>query len=173
MKTLAALKKIPAVFCWISGILLCGIFALMVAEVVMRNGFHSPIVGVSEICIYMNISAMYFGISYTQQLRGHIAVDLVYDRLSERGKRVLDTLVAVICVAIFAIFTVCAWKAFAASFAIREIYLSAIRMPVYVLKFAVALGVTMMLFQLVIDLIEQILKDRTPLAAAEGKEEAE
>ena len=85
----------------------------------------------------------------------------------------LDTLVAVICVAIFAIFTVCAWKAFAASFAIREIYLSAIRMPVYVLKFAVALGVTMMLFQLVIDLIEQILKDRTPLAAAAGKEEAE
>lgn len=37
------------------------------AELVARNVFHSPILGVSEIAIYLYVTAAYFGFSYTQK----------------------------------------------------------------------------------------------------------
>ncbi len=150
------LRKLPDLFGVLSAVLMAAIWLMMTAEVVARNVFSSPILGVSEIAIYFYVTAAYFGFSYTQKEKGHICVELLYDRLGTRAKQVVDVVAFLLSDLLFVCFTVCIWKAFAASWAIQEIQLSAMKMPVYVLKFTIALGVTVMLVQLLVDTVDAV-----------------
>lgn len=166
------LRKIPDLFGLLSAVLIAVIWVLMTAEVVARNVFSSPILGVSEIAIYLYVTAAYFGFSYTQKEKGHISVELLYDKLGERAKRIVNVIAYLLCDALFVCFTGCIWKAFFQSWTIKEIQLSAMKMPVYVLKFTIALGVTVMLLQMIIDTVEAVRTARVhggAVAAEEGK----
>ena len=136
------LRKVPDFFGLLSALLIALIWIIMTAELVARNVFHSPILGVSEIAIYLYVTAAYFGFSYTQKEKGHICVELLYDRLGQQT--------------LFLCFAVCIWRAFGESWAIKEIQLSAMKMPVYVLKFTIALGITAMLLQLILDTVDAV-----------------
>lgn len=154
------IKKISTISGYASGVFIALIWALMIAEVIMRNIFHHPILGCSEICVFMYVSASYFGFSFTQIYKGHITVDLLYTNLKPAGQRALDIISLVLESILFVAFTYCSWKSFATSFAAREIYLAAMRMPVYVLRFAIALGVTIMALQVIADTVETITKKK-------------
>jgi len=164
------LRKVPEVFGVLSAVLMAVIWLLMMSEVVARNIFKSPILGASEIAIYLYVTAAYFGFSYTQKEKGHICVELLYDRLGLKAKRVVDVIAFLLSDVLFVCFTVCIWKAFAASWAIKEIQLSAMKMPVYVLKFTIAVGITMMLLQLLIDTADAVKAalDRDGATTEEG-----
>ncbi|MDR1044356.1 MAG: TRAP transporter small permease subunit [Candidatus Adiutrix sp.] len=149
-----SLRKIPDVFGAASAVLIFLIWLMMTVEVAARNIFSSPILGVSEIGIYLYVTAVYFGFAYTQKWKGHIAVELLYDQLGPRAKKIADLIVCLLSGVLFISFAFCLWKAFAESWAIKEIYLSAMKMPVYLLKFTIALGVSVMLLQLLIDAVE-------------------
>lgn len=164
------LNKITACSAWISGILIGLITVLMITEVLMRNAFNSPILGCSEFCIFMYVSAVYFGFCYTQRKKGHITVDLLYDTLKPAAKRFCDRLVGILDAVLFGIFAGCNWKSFGLSWAKKEIYRGGRNMPVYVLKFAIALGGTLLFLQLVADLIVAFRPAKTGPEA--GGEEA-
>lgn len=155
---MSILKKISNASGFFAGVLIAIVWILMIAEVFMRNVFNSPILGCSEICVFLYVSAAYFGWSYTQRDKGHITVDLLYTNLKPAGKLLLDRIAIIVNTLLFIAFTYCSWKSFAISFAKREIYLAAMSMPVYVLRFAIALGVTLMLLQLISDVIEMFRK---------------
>ena len=146
-----AFRKISEVSGFLSAAFIVIVWLLMTAEVVSRNFFNRPILGVSEISVYFYVSAAYLGFSYTQKHRGHIAVDMLYDKLGEKAKRINNCVVYMISDVLFTMFGWCAWKTFIASYKIKEIFLGGRKMPVYVLKFAIALGVTLMLIQLIVD----------------------
>lgn len=150
MKLISKIINISGV---LSGILISVITIALILEVIMRNGFNSPITGVNEICVFMYISAVYFGFSYTQKHRGHITVDLVYDRLGDKAKVVIDRVVYVICTALFVLFSGCNWQRFVESYVKKELYYGGKTMPVYVLRFAIAVGGTLMAIQLLMDTI--------------------
>lgn len=150
------LRKVPDFFGLLSALLIALIWIIMTAELVARNVFHSPILGVSEIAIYLYVTAAYFGFSYTQKEKGHICVELLYDRLGQQTRRVVDVIAYLLCDALFLCFAVCIWRAFGESWAIKEIQLSAMKMPVYVLKFTIALGITAMLLQLILDTVDAV-----------------
>lgn len=109
------IKKISTISGYASGVLIALIWALMIAEVIMRNIFHHPILGCSEICVFMYVSASYFGFSFTQIYKGHITVDLLYTNLKPAGQRALDIISLVLESILFVAFTYCSWKSFATS----------------------------------------------------------
>ena len=82
--------------------------------------------------------------------------DRLYDRLGQQTRRVVDVIAYLLCDALFLCFAVCIWRAFGESWAIKEIQLSAMKMPVYVLKFTIALGITAMLLQLILDTVDAV-----------------
>lgn len=164
------LRKIPDVFGFVSAVLMAAIWALMMAEVLARNVFDSPILGASEIAIYLYVTAAYWGFSYTQKEKGHICVELLYDRLGAQAKRVVDAVAYVLGDILFAFFTFFTWKMFANSWAVKEIQLTAMKMPVYILKLAVAIGVTVMLVQLIIDTVDAIKAAAGLAPVEEGNE---
>lgn len=63
------IKKISTISGYASGVLIALIWALMIAEVIMRNIFHHPILGCSEICVFMYVSASYFGFPLRRSIR--------------------------------------------------------------------------------------------------------
>ena len=103
------IKKISTISGYASGVLIALIWALMIAEVIMRNIFHHPILGCSEICVFMYVSASYFGFSFTQIYKGHITVDLLYTNLKPAGQRALDIISLVLESILFVAFTYCSW----------------------------------------------------------------
>ena len=103
------LRKIPDVFGGLSAVLMVGIWVMMTAELVARNIFSSPILGVSEIAVYLYVTAAYFGFSFTQKEKGHICVDLLYDRLGERAKQIVSVISYALCEGRFAGSSVWVW----------------------------------------------------------------
>jgi len=164
------LRKVSDVFGVLSAILMVLIWLLMTAEVAARNIFKSPILGASEIAVYLYVTAAYFGFSYAQKEKAHICVDILHDRLGDKAWRVMRLIALVFCDLLFACFAYCIWKAFAASWSIREIQLSAMKMPVYVLKFTISVGVTVMLLQLVLDTVDAAAALRPGRLGSRGEE---
>lgn len=144
----------------ISGIFIAIILMIMCCEVFARKLFSSPILGSGEICTYLYVAASYMGLCYTQKYKGHIAVELLYDRVGEKAKFIMDVMSYLISDVMFAFFTIFTWKAFFNSYSIKETFLAAMEMPVYVLKFMIALGITIMFFQLLFDTIELFAKQK-------------
>lgn len=162
------IRKIPDAFGFVSALLMVAIWALMLAEVIALNIFKSPILGSSEIATYFYVTAAYFGFCYTQKEKGHICVELLYDRLGAKAKKLVDIISFVLGDVLFGFFTYFTWKMFANSWAIKEIQLTAMKMPVYFLKLTVAIGVTAMLVQLILDTVDAVRAARGQAPTEEG-----
>ncbi len=59
-------------------------------EVVCRYGFNAPTVWAYDMAYMIGGSMMALGMGYVLQERGHVRVDILYDRLSLRLRRLLD-----------------------------------------------------------------------------------
>ena len=59
-------------------------------EVVMRYIFNSPTVWVNEISRFLQIWATYLALTYTFHKKEFIRITVLYDKLKEKGKKILD-----------------------------------------------------------------------------------
>lgn len=74
-------------------------------EVVMRYVFNSPTVWVNEISRFLQIWATYLALTYSFHKNDFIRITVIYDKVGEKGKRILD-LISAIFILIFSIFVV-------------------------------------------------------------------
>ena len=74
-------------------------------EVVMRYLFNSPTVWVNEISRFLQIWATYLALTYSFHKNDFIRITVIYDKVGEKGKRILD-LISAIFILIFSIFVV-------------------------------------------------------------------
>lgn len=81
------LDKFEDIFAAIS--LLVGI-SLMFINVVMRYCFHSPITWIDEVSIAILVWGISFGYSINMRKDEFVKLDLIYNMLGPRGKRILD-----------------------------------------------------------------------------------
>jgi len=82
---------------------------LVTVDVCLRYIFNSPIEGVYEVVEFMMAVVFCYGIAYTQRHRGHVAVNLVVSRLSERNQAIMGSMVSLVSFAVFALIT---WYSF-------------------------------------------------------------
>jgi TRAP-type C4-dicarboxylate transport system permease small subunit len=66
-------------------ILSAGIISFMMflttVDVVLRYIFNSPLPGVYTLCEMLMVGAVYPAVAYVQQIKGHVRVDVLIDRL--------------------------------------------------------------------------------------------
>ena len=62
-------------------------------EIVMRYVFRSPTIWVHETSEYLLVVMAMVGGGYTFLHKGHVSVDIVYERLSTKGKAILDLII--------------------------------------------------------------------------------
>jgi TRAP-type C4-dicarboxylate transport system permease small subunit len=95
------LRFISKILNIIAGIAVTFMMFLTVADVLLRAGGH-PIIGTFEIVALSLALVIGFGIPQVSLDRGHVYMDFLLDKLSKRGKNVMNTFTRVLCLILFA-----------------------------------------------------------------------
>ena len=74
-------------------------------EVIMRYLFNSPTIWVNEVSRFLQIWATYLALTYSFHKKDFIRITVIYDRLNENGKKILD-FISFIFIIIFSSFVV-------------------------------------------------------------------
>jgi TRAP-type C4-dicarboxylate transport system permease small subunit len=84
----------------IAGIAVTVMMLLTVADVLLRAGGH-PIIGTYEIVSLLLALVIGFGIPQVSLDRGHVYMDFLLEKLSKRGKKVMNTITRLFCIILF------------------------------------------------------------------------
>ena len=126
-----------------------GTVLLTFTIVVMRYGFDSGSIAMQEAVSYLHAAVFMLGAAYTLKHDGHVRVDIVYRRLSYRGKalvNLLGTLLLLLPVCFYIIAS--SWEYVAFSWSLREGSQEAGGLDaVYLLKTAIPLMALLLLLQ--------------------------
>ncbi len=93
-------KLINQVLIWIAGVFLSAMIVLTCANIFFRL-IWGPIRGTYELMGYFGAIITAFALGYTQIRKGHISVDILVLRFSEKTQRVLNSLNNMICMIFF------------------------------------------------------------------------
>jgi len=80
----------------LSGALLVGLMLLTVVNILGRWLFDAPLPGAVELTEIGMVAIVFLGLAYAQVRGDHIRVDLLYEQLGARGRRVLDLFAALV-----------------------------------------------------------------------------
>jgi TRAP-type C4-dicarboxylate transport system permease small subunit len=139
---------------WVSAAALIFIMLLTCADVVMRF-FGSPIPGTYELAGYFGSVIISFGMAHTSIERGHIAVNLLVDRLPPRAQAITE---GVGNIAAAVLFGILAWQCQVYARDILEtgeISLT-LGMPTWPFVFGLATGSGMLSLVLFVDALRQL-----------------
>jgi TRAP-type mannitol/chloroaromatic compound transport system permease small subunit len=164
----AATRAITTANRWLFQITVWGmaiVVPVMLYEVVMRYCFNAPTVWGMELAVLLFGPYFLFGGPHLLHTRGHVALDLLRQRLSPAWTRRLDLVnypVIVVFCAILLYFSVPA--AFSA-FAYRETSFSAWNPPVWPVKAAVPVALLLMLLQALVEFVHALYGEPAEVAA--------
>lgn len=161
------MQKLNSVLCFIDRIsewsgkivsfLILGSVAVVLTEVVMRYFFNNSTIWGWEMSLFLFGGAVMLGGAYTLLHGNHVKMDVVYARLSTRGKAIID----VITFAVFLFFMVVViWKSghvALKSFEIMETTESAWGPIIWPSRAAITVGTSMLLLQGLAKFIRDIL----------------
>jgi len=85
----------------IAGIAVTFMMLLTVADVLLRASGH-PIIGTFEIVSLLLALVIGFGIPQVSLDRGHVYMDFLVEKLSEKGRRMMTTFTRILCLILFA-----------------------------------------------------------------------
>lgn len=104
------------------------------------------------------VISVYLGVSIVALEEGHVKVTLLSDRLSPTVQAILDAFANLLGVLTFAFFTVGSWIEACRAFSILEMRIGVYRFPVWPFKMIFAFGLTLLVIQLVINVIKYVYK---------------
>ena len=81
---------VTSILGWISCICVFSMMLLTSVDVVLRYIFHSPLTGTFEVSEFLMVTIVFFSMAYTQHRKGHVAVDILVSRLSQRKQAFVD-----------------------------------------------------------------------------------
>lgn len=123
----------------IAGLAVVVAMLLVVANVVMRTVFNSPILGTMEIVSMLFAVAVGFSLALCAVHNGHIAIDLLVDRLSPKIRLLTDTLIYLVTIIFLG---ACTWGLilYGRSTAASGLVAPTTQIPVYPFVYLVAMG---------------------------------
>jgi len=126
------------------------------ADVVGTDVFLSPVHGATELTTELVVVIVFLSLAYVQRRGAHIRVELLYTHLGLRSRAALDALGAAVALVFFGLLFWQGLHAAMFSWQIKESTLSVVRIPIYPAKFSILVGATVMMAQLLIDLVESL-----------------
>lgn len=146
------------VLLWMAGFFLVAMILMTGANIVIRI-FWMPIRGTYELMGYFGAIVTAFALGYTQAGRGHIAVDILVLRFSQKIRRILNGINYFICMVFFAIvgwrialYAETLWKTGEVTETLRIIY--------YPFTYGVSLGCFVLALVLLVDFLKLLLEKK-------------
>lgn len=156
---------ITAVNHWVFRItlwLMAIVVPVMLYEVVARYVFDAPTVWGMELAVLLFGPYFLFGGPHLLHLRGHVALDLVHQRLNATWKRRMDLLNYPIIIVFCAILLYFSVPSALQAFSYRETSFSAWNPPIWPVKAAVPLALMLMLLQALAEYLRIIYREPPP-----------
>lgn len=75
---------------YISGAALLTILFLTVADITGRNVLNNPVSGTVEVTSMLLVVVVFLAVARSEDMGDHITIDLIYERVGERAKKLLD-----------------------------------------------------------------------------------
>jgi len=116
-------------------------------EVVARYYFNAPTIWTMEMSEYLLVALGALGGGYTLLNRGHVNVDVVYIRMSERQRAIVDCITFCLFFAFIVAFVWQSWEAAIKALRIRGYSPSFWGPPVYPIKALLPIGAFLLLLQ--------------------------
>ncbi len=121
-------------------------------DVLGRAIFNKPLPGTLELSEYMLSIIILLGAAYTQQVRGHVAVDFLTSRFPVKGQIICKILTDILCLFIIAIMTIYGWIEGISETTVTD----QLRVPMWPFKSLVAVGGLMLWMEFLTDLITSL-----------------
>jgi TRAP-type C4-dicarboxylate transport system permease small subunit len=130
---------------------------LVVADIISRELAGESLPGVTEI-VYLGIVAVVFlSFAYTEEMGAHIKIEILPERLSPKGQTVTEVVTWIIGAGLMGLLAWLAGLEAAESWRVREYIPSAVRVPIYPVKFAVCIGFGLLGLQFVVQLAKKLI----------------
>jgi TRAP-type C4-dicarboxylate transport system permease small subunit len=139
---------------YIAAFAIFAMMALTCADVILRL-FRKPIPGTYEIVSFLGAVAVSFAIAYTSVEKGHVAVSLVVQLLSSRVQGIIEMLISIFGIILFAIIS---WQSVLYGLDCQrsgEVSLT-LQLPFYPIIYGVAFGAGVACLVLLADLVNAI-----------------
>jgi len=136
-----------------------GMFVSMflgVADVVGTKFLGLPVPGTLEITESTMVLIVFGALAYTQERRGHIRVELLYNHAGPRGKSFMEAVTHLLALVYFVLLC---WQGIGElrySWEIREATMGTIRFPLYPARFLLVVGTALLIVQLALDVISDL-----------------
>jgi TRAP-type C4-dicarboxylate transport system permease small subunit len=121
---------------WVAGIAVTVMMLLTVTDILLRAGGR-PIVGTYVVVSLLFAVVIAFGIPQVSLDHGHVNMDFLLDRLSHRGRQVMNTVTRLSCLVLFAIIGGNLFNV-AARFKAGGEVSATIQLPIYPIAYGVA-----------------------------------
>ena len=104
--------------------------------------------------------------AYTFIHKGHVRVDLLYERVSEKGKAVLDIINCVFLLVWAGVLIPISWAFFLKSYEMNEVDEMVLAHPIWWVKFMIIIGMILISLQGIAELIKSLRTIFTPKSSS-------
>ncbi|MBP7050445.1 MAG: TRAP transporter small permease [Phycisphaerae bacterium] len=101
----SSLRRVVSALGIVAGVAVVAMIAVTCVDVVGRWLFSRPIKGAYDIVELLGAIVIAGGLPYTTGCKGHVAIEFFWQRLSRRGRILVDTVARLITVSMFAFLT--------------------------------------------------------------------
>mgnify|MGYP001294745063 CR=1 FL=1 len=149
-------RKVELFLLAISCISMFGVMVLVTIDVLLRNLFNRPIIGVFEIVSISLIGIIVFGFSYVQSTREHIIIEVFTQKLPMRYQNVLNVCGCLIGLFVFGILAWLSVDYTISSYQNREYTMGLLRIPLWPSKLLMAIGMVVFSVRLLLDPLQML-----------------
>jgi C4-dicarboxylate transporter DctQ subunit len=150
-----------------AGLMIAAVCLLIVYDVVARNLGMQPPASTVALTEYAMLYFTMAAAPYLIRIKGHIVVEIVYQRVSPAARRILDRFILILCMLIALTVSILAWVLLIEAFQRGEIEIRSLDAPRWILFAPLAVGFLLM----ATEFLRLLLKaDSVFVSAAERKE---
>lgn len=143
---------------FLAGMLIIVMMTLITIEVVTRKLFNQSIAGVFEISSQLMVGVSLLGLSYVQQKKEHISIDLITSKLSPLLLKISDLSVFLLGFFITIVFTIEGWYMFIESIQSGEKSIGILPVPFWPGRLIVVLSMLFIAIRYLLDIFQTLLK---------------
>lgn len=139
---------------WIAAVSIVAMMLLTTADVILRY-FRHPVPGTYEIVGLLGAVVISFSLAYTSVEKGHIAVDFLVQKFSEKVQAMITAVTTFFSSILFALIT---WQSIRLAFDLKhagEVSMT-LQMPVYPFVFGIAIGCGLLFLVLLNDFLKSL-----------------
>lgn len=148
--------KTNAVLVAVSAVVLSSMAFMITYDVFVRNVFNAPLPASVELSQLLEPYVVFLPFAYTLAIGAHVRVTLLTIRLPKFLFLCSEVLVYLIDFLFFFLLLCFSWGEFVESWAVNEIMLAAIRLPWWIGKFSMPLGMFFIALQCLFQLVQTI-----------------